>query len=428
MRAFFILQLILGAGFFTLVPFAATFAQESDTHTCASYDRETETILVECNSRLETIYRDIADNQDGDSALTTNGSEWILDADMLVNDGATLTIDTGGAWLKIMDAHGITIDDGKLNVNNSRITSWSGEGEEINQNLDGSNERAFIQIKDSDGVLITYSEFGYLGYNDPGKRGFDVFGEPSRNITIANSRFHHMWMAFYSREASDIIVNGSEYHDNVKYALDPHTGTNHMVVTNNYLHHNPIGVICSLDCSDIIIEDNQIHNNSKAGIFLSRNMFDSLVRNNTVYNEVIGIIVSESPGNEIVGNKIHASEIGISLFNPDNPDDGETKDNIIHNNFISRAEQGIAAIRSQDNVLENNDFVDIEFEYYMTDGSSITIRNQTFDDHEIRGVSGTNIVEIEDSGTVLVGDNDHDSDTDSIREQLNRDTLIIDSQ
>lgn len=427
MMASFILQLILVAGF-TLVPFAVTFAQESDKQTCASYDHDIETIIVECDSSLETIYRDIADDQKGDSALTTNGNEWILDADMLVNNGATLTIDTRGLWLKIMETHGIIIDDGKLNVNNSRITSWSGEGQEIDQNLQGSNERAFVQIKDSDGVSITYSEFGYLGYNDPGKRGFDVFGEPSRNITIANSRFHHMWMAFYSREASDIIVNGSEYHDNVKYALDPHTGTNHMVITNNHLHHNPIGVICSLACSDIIIEANQVHDNSKAGIFLSRNMFDSLVRNNTVYNEVIGIVVSESPDNEITGNKIHASERGISLFNPDNPDDGETEDNIIHHNLISGAEQGIAAIRSQDNVLENNEFANVEFEYYMIDGSSITIRNQTFNDHEIRGVRGINIVEIEDSGTVFVGDDIQDSDTDSIREQLSHDTLIIDSQ
>lgn len=417
---------MLATGVFTFGPLTIGLTEQVDTQTCASYDHTTASIVIECDSSLETIYKDIADDQEGDSALTADDDDWILDADILVGEGATLTLDTKGSWLKIMDAHGIIIDAGRLNINSSRVTSWS-EGGVIDQNSEGTNERAFIQIRDSDEVLITHSEFGYLGYNDPGKRGFDVFGEPSRNIQIINSEFHHMWMAFYSREASNIVVNGSEYHHNVKYALDPHTRTNHMNITNNHLHHNPIGVICSFDCSDILIEGNEVHSNSKSGIFLSRNMYDSVVRNNTVYDEVIGIIVSESPNNEIVDNKIHASERGISLFNPTNPDDGETEDNIIHNNVITGAEWGIAAIRSQDNVLENNDFSDVEFEYYMTDDSSIIIQNQTFNDYEIRGSRGTNVVEIADSGIVSIEDEVLDSDSDSIRERLTRDILTVDS-
>jgi hypothetical protein len=262
MIAFATLQIMLATGFFTFVPLTVGFEQVV-TRTCASYDHDTAIIVVECDASLETIYRDVEDDQGSDSALTANDDDWILDADILVEGNATLTVDTNSSWLKIMDAHGIIIDDGRLNINNSRITSWSDEGSAIDQNSEGTNERAFIQIRYSDGVLITHSEFGYLGYNDPGKRGFDVFGEPSRNIQIINSEFHHMWMAFYSREASDIVVNGSEYHHNVKYALDPHTGTNHMMITNNHLHHNPIGVICSFDCSDILIEGNEVHDNSK---------------------------------------------------------------------------------------------------------------------------------------------------------------------
>jgi poly(beta-D-mannuronate) C5 epimerase len=383
---------------------------------------------VKCDANLATIYSDISDDHGGTDVLTTNGREWILNANILVVNNATLKIDTAGSWLKIMGSHGIIIDGGKLNVNNSSITSWSSEGKEIRQNPDGSIERAFMRIKDSEGVLIADSEFSYLGYNEPGKRGFDAFGEPSHNITIVNSKFHHMWMAFYSREAYDIIVNGSEYYDNVKYALDPHTRTNDMVITNNHIHHNPIGVICSLDCSNILIEENQIHDNDKSGIFLSRNMHDSIIRNNTIYDEVIGIIVSESQGNLITENKIQAIERGISLSSPTNPDDGVTKDNIVCNNSISEAEYGIAAVRSQDNILESNEFADVEFEYYLTRGSSMTIRNQTFDEYEIKGERGTNVIKIEDSGTVVIGDDAvHDSDIASFNQQLNRDTLVIDS-
>src|SRR5690606_35373874 len=126
MTSSFIFQLIFEIGScLMLVPFAVTSAQQSDTQTCASYDSETNTILVECDANLNTIYTNIADDRGENSALTTNSTEWILNADMLVGNGASLTIDTVGSWLKIVDSHGIIIDGGKLNVNNSRITSWS---------------------------------------------------------------------------------------------------------------------------------------------------------------------------------------------------------------------------------------------------------------------------------------------------------------
>ncbi|HXG07705.1 MAG TPA: right-handed parallel beta-helix repeat-containing protein [Nitrososphaera sp.] len=413
-----------------LAPLTEGFGQQrSDSQACASYSIDRKTILVECDASIETIQEDIADERGADSALAANGTEWILNADILVVNGATLTIDTAGSRLKIMGAHGIIIDGGRLHINNSVITSWSVEGQEIGQTSDGSIERAFVRIKESHGVFISNSEFGYLGYNEPGKRGFDVFGEPSRNITIVSSKFHHMWMAFYSSGASDIIINGNEYYDNVKYALDPHTGTTDMVIVNNHLHHNPIGVICSLDCRNILIEENRIHDNIKTAIFLSRNMHNSVVRNNTIYDETVGIIVSESRDNEITENKIEAIERGISLFSPTNPDDGVTRNNIVRNNSITGAERGIASVRSQDNVLENNGFTAVGSEYYMSRGSSITIRNQTFDSYEIEGERGTNVIRIEDSGTILIGDGEvYDTNMVAFNEELNYDTLVVDSR
>jgi poly(beta-D-mannuronate) C5 epimerase len=96
------------------------------------------------------------------------------------------------------------------------------------------------------------------------------------------SKFHDMWMAFYSKEAYTIKVDCNEYYDNIKYALDPHTGTHDMNVTNNQLYNNTNGVICSDDCYNILVEGNTVHDNSNAGIFFSRNMTDSIARNNHV--------------------------------------------------------------------------------------------------------------------------------------------------
>jgi mannuronan 5-epimerase len=217
-------------------------------------------------------------------------------------------------------------------------------------------------LRESEGGFVHNSEIAYLGYQEFGRRGFDLFGDgPSHDMEIRGSKVHDMWFAFYSRGAYNITVDGNEYYNNIKYALDPHSGTHDMSITNNWLHHNPIGVICSLDCSDILIEGNRAEHNTKAGIFFSRNMHDSIARNNQIYNTTTGIIVSESPDNQIYSNIIEgASGAGIRLSNPPNPDDGFTEGNHVYNNTISNSEDGIREIRSDGNILEDNKFFNIE--------------------------------------------------------------------
>jgi parallel beta-helix repeat protein len=165
-----------------------------------------------------------------------------------------------------------------------------------------------------------------------------------------------MWMAFYSNGAYDIVIDGTEYHNNIKYALDPHTGTHDMNITNNYLHDNRIGAICSDRCYNILIEGNAVYNNTHIGIFFSRNMHDLVARDNHISNSDIGIEISESPDNQIYNNTIEGTtSAGILLRNPQNPDDGLTKNNQVYNNTItSFAGDGIRETRSHNNILRDN--------------------------------------------------------------------------
>jgi parallel beta-helix repeat protein len=160
-----------------------------------------------------------------------------------------------------------------------------------------------------------------------------------------------------------------------------------MIITNNWLHDNPIGAICSDRCYDILIEGNLIEDTTDIGIFFSRNMTDSIARNNHVINARVGILVSESPNNQIYNNTIEeATAQGIRLLNPDITDDGVTEGNIVYNNVISSSEDGIAAARSQNNIVENTTFSDIESsEYHLSGNSALTIRGQEFDDALISG-------------------------------------------
>src|ERR671917_1137188 len=331
-------------------------AAEAGEVTCIEYDETENTVAVNCSASFLDLVQAI---NDPDVIEFVGNGEYILKANLEVADGATFAMassEDGLQDLKIVGTNGIIVY-GKILIDGIRITSWDIEDNSpIFQTETGSIPRAFINFRGSEGGLVQNSEISHLGYTGSGLRGFDLYGDgPSHDLVIRGSEFHHMWFAFFSNGAYNIVVDGNEYHNNIKYALDPHTGTYNMNITNNWLHHNPLGVICSLDCYNILIEGNLIEHNSNYGIFFSRNMHDSIARNNYVYNSSIGIVVAESPNNQIYSNTIEGiTSQAIRLFNPPLADDGLTQGNLIFNNTILNSENGIGAARSQDNVVESN--------------------------------------------------------------------------
>ena len=365
------------------------FEAEAGESVCVEYDQAENTIHVNCNSSFSGVVQAINNSQ---IVENLGDGEYLLNATLEVADGVSFEMNSSNAgrsgnleYLKIADENGIIVY-GKILIDGVKITSWnSSSNEVISQDMNGSTRRGYIQFAASDGSRIINSEFGYLGDIEPGRRGFDLLGdgeEPSHDIVVRDSKFHDMWMAFYSNGAYNIVIDGNEYYNNTKYTVDPHTATHDMNITDNYIHHNRIGIICSLDCYNILIDGNTVYHNTEYGIFFSRNMHDSIARNNHVYNSTTGIMVSESPNNQIYNNTIERiSSYGIRLFNPVFPDDGGlTENNLVYNNTIINSENGIAATRSQDNIVENIRFSGIEeSEYRLSEDSSIRIRGQQLD-------------------------------------------------
>ena len=399
------------------------FTAEAGVDACIDFDQTENTIKVNCNASFLNIVQTINDPK---ILENLENGEYLLNATLEVADDVTFEMNSSSAgsdnlrYLKIAGENGIIVY-GKILIDGVKITSWNiSSNNTIPQNMNGTIPRGYIQFAASEGAQIINSEFGYLGYNEPGRRGYDLLGGggPSHDMEIRGSKFHDMWMAFYSNGAYNIIVDGNEYYNNIKYALDPHTGTYNMNITNNWLHHNWIGAICSDDCYNILIEGNVAEHNSNAGIFLSRNMTNSIARNNNVYNSSTGILVSESPNNQIYNNTIEgATEEGILLFDPEIPDEGAlTEGNVVYDNKISSSENGIRASRSHNNIVENTTFSDIESSEYVVSGNAnMIIRGQDFDDALIAGGSGgENLVEVLDSGTIEVtgGADDGEEDED----------------
>src|ERR687893_2167657 len=257
---------------------------------CIEYEEEEEnTITINCNASFLNVVQTISDTE----ILQTTGrpGEYVLNASLEVADDATFEMtssssssEDGLQYLKLAGENGIIVY-GKILIDGVKITSWDiSEDDVIPQDMNGTIRRGYVQFAASEGAQILNSEFGYLGDVEPGRRGFDLFGGggPSHDMVIRGSKFHDMWMAFYSNGAYNIVIDDNEYFNNIKYALDPHTGTYNMNITNNWVHHSIDAIICSDDCYNILIEGNLAQDNSRSGIFLSRNMTDSVVRNNHV--------------------------------------------------------------------------------------------------------------------------------------------------
>ena len=363
------------------------FAAEAGEGVCTEYDQTENTLNVNCNFSFPDVVQAI---NDPEIVENLGNGEYLLNATLEIADDITFEMNSSNAddniqYLKIVGENGIIVY-GKTLIDGVKITSWNASSNDvIPQDMNGTIRRGYIQFAASEGSQIINSEFGYLGDVEPGRRGFDLLddgdGEPSHDMVIRDSKFHDMWFAFYSREAYNITVDGNEYYNNIKYALDPHTVTHDMNITNNWLHHNPIGVICSNRCYNILIEGNVLEHNKDYGIFFSRNVHDSIARNNHVYNSSTGLMVSESPNNEIYNNTIEGgTSQGIHLFNPVLPDDGVTEGNLVYNNTIINSENGVVATRSHDNIVQNTTFYDIEeSEYRLSGDSSIRIKGQHFD-------------------------------------------------
>ena len=406
------------------------FTAEAGELACIDYNEGENTIMMNCNASFLDIVQTI---NDPNILENLGNGEYILNANLEVADGITFEMtsngddgDDGLQYLKLAGENGIIVY-GKILIDGVKITSWDISDEDvIQQNMAGTIPRGYVRFAGSEEAQIINSEFGYLGNAQPGRRGFDLFGDgPSHDMVIRDSKFHDMWMAFYSREAYNIVVDGNEYYNNIKYALDPHTGTHDMTITNNWVHHNPLGIICSLDCYNILIEGNRVEHNIDYGIFFSRNMHDSIARNNHIYNSSIGITVAESPNNQIYNNRIEGiTSQAIRLFNPELPDDGLTEGNLVYNNIIINSENGIGAARSHNNILESNTFSNIESSVYpLSGGSSIIIRGQHFDNALIshEGYAIDSHVEILDSGLIEVreGAIDEDEEQDEDEEEEN---------
>ena len=360
--------------FHSLYQASSAFGQDQSqqiesSNPCITYDRAEKIIIITCK---HTTLTDI-DNQLKDPSILhkeTYDGIWLLKAGIVIDKGATLTIDSKDTkWLKIVAEGGGEDDDNKeggeegdktaahsisvlggLVIDSVKITSWIPSINdymkykvEIRQGSTAQkttpydvDPRPYIRVEEeADGYTsITNSEIAYLGYDcGGGCSGLSYYG--GLGHILKNNEIHHNRFGYYSKGVSNTTVEDNHVHHNFMYGFDPHTGTHDMIIRNNTVHdHGAMGIICSLDCYNIIIEGNEVYRSTGSGIMFSKNMTDSVARNNYVHDESKCIFVSQSHRNEIYNNQMSDCNTGIRLFH-------DASENSIYNNTILNSKLGI---------------------------------------------------------------------------------------
>jgi len=334
---------------------------------CISYDSVRRMITVSCKSAtLTDIYNQLNDPAVLNKEQQRNGV-WLLNANITINKGSTLTIDpTDTTWLKIIAdertlAYGIHVL-GSLKIDSVQLTSWNPETNYYAMSngsressgpataLCGSNcpiavkdklthhgaPRPYIRIESraTGTTNITNSYIGYIGYEAGwGKMTPGLQYNAGHGSVIRNNDFDHLYFGFYSVNVGNMVIENNKIHNSGHYGIDPHTGTHDMVIRNNIVYdNNGTAIICSLDCYNIRFENNIVYNNHGGGIVFSRNTTHSVARNNYVHDQTIPIQIAASYNNAVYNNIIsNTNTTGISII-------GDSSGNKIFNNNIMNAQ------------------------------------------------------------------------------------------
>lgn len=319
---------------------------------CANYDSNTNIIIVTCNTNLSEINHFVNNR----TALEKESpGVWILNASIKVNPLAKITLNhTDVSWLKIINKNDrepnfISIS-GSAEISDVKITSWNPiSNETIRQNVNGSIPRPYIIVNNAvDTVNISNSEVAFLGYNSYPSNGL-IYEHGGNGSSIVNNTFHDMWDGFYSDAVGFITIKNNNYYNNLRYGIDPHSGSHDLSIIGNIANNNSkIGIICSEYCYNLIFDNNTVHDNGLAGLMFSLQVINSTAKKNYAYNEKVGISLFSSSNNKLYDNLLKSNDKGIFVA-------GTSLSNHVYNNTIMNGKVGIEfANAAKDNVLENN--------------------------------------------------------------------------
>ena len=340
---------------------AATPAAAAACTAPVRYAASSDTIYLTSGTSVDTL-SEIKAACPGAPLTQVSAKVWQLDADLVLQNGATLTLDAAGdvTELRLQSLPGgrqnevaaLTAQYGAIAMTGVKVTSWDGTGPDTDPAVaaGGVRGRAFVRaLSVMEGgtprvsrMDIVDSELGFLGFNGAEAYGvaykargcgidtpavcdvLDVLGRQT------GSRFHDNFMGTYTWGAKDMLFDRNTYTKNKSYGLDPHDDSDHLTITGNTFSENGNhGLICSQRCDHLVIRGNKSIDNGKVpyvgpgdddpsdnqvhGIMLHRGVTDTVIEDNEVRGQTTGggIVVFDSIGNTIANNVVTGNKYGL---------------------------------------------------------------------------------------------------------------------
>lgn len=285
----------------------------------ARFDAASNTISL--NGGENVSIRALSDAIGRPDALREAGAgEWLLGANLVVNGGASLRISAPEVrWLKLASGAGtgafvaVTAVGGGIDISGTCITSWDDGATRVDESY--ADGRSFLLARDGANLTVDRAEIRYLGSGTVESYGLS-WRTAGTTGSITNSVVSHLYFGLYSYEVDGLRIQDNEFHDNVLYGVDPHTGSRNLVIERNTVYNNgKHGIILAEDCVDSVVRDNIVYGNAHHGIVMYLRSDRNVIEGNESFrNAAQGININESNDNIVRNNKVYDNaESGIGI-------------------------------------------------------------------------------------------------------------------
>ena len=308
-----------------------------ENNACVTYDPVIRTInLCGGSADLSTIDQMI---NSSNILKDTSDKNWVLNANISVENGATLFINsTDASWLRINSstdrAYAIVVY-GNLIIDGTRISSLNTIGNPENalteDNTNNSTPRGYLLMHwaGTGQMNITNSIIDSLGFNGTrdtwGIAYYSGSGSTLQNNSIS-SNFRGVYLA---TNASNILVANNTIQNSSQHGLNLHKAESTKILDNKISSNKGHGIFCIRECKNLLIRSNYIYDNARNGIVVDQGTINSTVKQNVVKdNSRSGIAIWNSSSNLVSDNLIQQNRLGMTIAR-------NSSNNVVNNNTIT---------------------------------------------------------------------------------------------
>ncbi len=329
----------------------------SSNNTCVTYNSINRTVNI-CggSADLRTIDRVI---NNSDILNNTSHKNWILNANVLVENGATLFINsTDTDWLRINSTAGRTysiVVYGNLIIDRTKISSWNSTSSTETALPDSANKttpRGYLLMHwgGTGQMNITNSNINNLGFNGIKDTWGVAYYAGSGSKLLNNIISSNFRGVYLTTNTSNILVANNTIQNSSQHGLNLYKAKDAKVLDNRISSNTEHGIFCTRECENILLKSNHILDNGRNGIVLNEATTNSTVKQNIVKdNNRSGIAIWNSSKNIVEGNLMQQNGLGITIAQ-------NSSYNTVNNNSISNSSSNgiLLDTNSTKNRIEKN--------------------------------------------------------------------------